>query len=76
LVVRELHRSWCGGKGGRRNVEKVRLTYDELALVWSTAAAANLTMPHLLVEAVLGWIVTRGQLLEGPASGQLTSFRT
>lgn len=51
--------------GGRRNVVKVKLTDDELAIVKSSAAEADLTVPHLLAEAVLGWIATRGQLPAG-----------
>ncbi|MBT2235779.1 hypothetical protein [Nonomuraea sp. NEAU-A123] len=51
--------------GGRHNVVKVKLTDDELTLVKSSAAEAGLTVPHLLAEAVLGWIAARGQLPAG-----------
>ncbi|MGA4994715.1 hypothetical protein [Nonomuraea bangladeshensis] len=51
--------------GGRRKVVKVKLTDDELTLVKSSAAEADLTVPHLLAKAVLGWIAARGQLPAG-----------
>jgi hypothetical protein len=42
--------------GGRHNVVKIKLTVDEFTLVKSSAAEADLPVPHLLAEAVLGWI--------------------